>query len=107
MNYPRSIPDDYRRNLWNLETLLDRAQFYPEEGSETDTLHAHVTPETADEMKAQLEATPRNVLIVQTTRGRFQITVGDVLTIACLDAHAGVSIRPTASNIIEIRSVAF
>ena len=104
MKYPRSIPDDYRRNLWNLETILERAQFYPAADGEPDTLHSHITPDTADEMRTELDAAPRNVLIIQTQHGRFQITVGDVMTIVCLDPFVGISVRPTAANSIEVRS---
>lgn len=104
MKYPKSVPDDYRRNLWSLETILERAQFYPEGDGDPDTMHVHITDKTADEMTAQLQSTPNNVLIIQTSQGRFQITVSNVMTIVCLDAHSGISVRPTAANTIEVRN---
>ncbi len=104
MKYPRSIPDDYRRNLWNLETMLDRAQYYPEADGEPDTMHVHITPETADEMSAQLHGTPNNVLIIQTDKGRFQIeVVPSGLTIIGLDAlNSQLVTAARSGNIIEV-----
>lgn len=103
MKYPKSIPDDYRRNLWNFESLLESGQFWPVADGEPDTFHSYFGAEHTDEMLAQLRSTPRNVLIIQTPHGRFQITVGDAMTITCIDAHASISIRPTSGNTIEIR----
>jgi hypothetical protein len=104
VSYPKSMPDDYRRNLWDLECLIEAATHYPDEEGGPDVVHMTTTPERADAIAARLNGQPRNVLIVQTANGRFQIEVGDVLRIISLGAHSGLSVQPTSSNIIEVRS---
>lgn len=104
MSYPKSMPNDYRRDLYDLKNLIEMGTHYPDEDGGPDVVHMTTTPERAAAIAARLNSTPRNVLIVHTGRGRFIIETGDVLRITCLDAHARLSVQPTSSNSIEVRS---
>jgi hypothetical protein len=103
VTYPKSMPDDYRRNLYDLESIIEWGQYYPDDEG-TEKFHVQMQPARAELIEARLKATPRNILIIQTKHGRFQIDAGDVLTITCLDAYTGLSVRPTSGNVIEVRN---
>jgi len=99
--YPESIPDDYRRNLYDLESMIEWGQRYPDEDGGPDVVHMTTTPEHADLIAARFAEIPRNVLIVQTPRGRFQIDVSDYgIRVVCLDGS--IVVAPYLANIVDL-----
>lgn len=104
MSIYRNIPDDVRRDIADLRMLLDCGVFLPDDNG-VERFEAHITGDRARMIEARLEATPRNVVIVQTPTGRYQIEIGETLVVRVLDAHKAIAIMPQSSNAIELRAM--
>lgn len=102
MTYTRNIPDDFRRDYHDLRGLIEMGTYYPDEDGGPDVFHATLSPRRAQEIEARLKKLPENTIIVQTGRGRYQITVGDDLTIIALDVGKVIILEPSMSNQIKI-----
>jgi len=59
---------------------------------------------TGAQIDPRMPDLPRNVVIIQTSRGRFQIDVSeDGIRVVCLDIDGEIAVLPRTSNIVDIR----
>jgi hypothetical protein len=101
MSY-RNIPDDFRRDYFDLRGFLEMGtHLTDDDGHEVYTVT--IGSKRADEIAARLDATPRDIIYVQTEQGRFQIEVGKTLTITLIDVLGKrVLIDKPNSNQVEL-----
>jgi len=59
---------------------------------------------TGAQLDPRMPDLPRNVIIIQTSRGRFQIDVSeDGIRVVCLDIDGEIAVYPRTSNIVDIQ----
>ncbi len=91
----------------DLRELLERGQYYDEEGYGADAFHVIIGEKQANEIKATAEAISDRVFIIRAGRTDYQIEATEagalvIMAIIGMDAH-GISITPRSGNVIELR----
>lgn len=98
----RRMPDDFRRDYFDLRCLIEHGQFLEDETGEH--FSARLSVGHAEAAQARLEATPRNTIYIQTSHGRVDIFVNDdgAIVLTALGADNPITIKTLDRNQVKI-----